>query len=158
MALMAAADRQSHCQNPVSLMAAEPSSSPSTPSLPPQKFLLPLWLLTLTASPQLLGVSNRKIEAVAVADHSPSPNHEYILDSDHLVDYTPVDHVGDGLMSDPVDDPLIYLNTGDQHVAADVGRWKQIRVDDVNCTAHKLPSLSWRPVSIDVYFGSYLSI
>ena len=57
---------------------------------------------------------------MAAADHSPSPSpiHEYILDSDHLVDYVPVDHV-DGLMSDPVDDALIDLNTGDQHVAAE---------------------------------------
>ena len=80
---------------------------------------------------------------MAAADHIPSPssNDEYIIDSDHLVDYAPVDHV-DGLMSDPVDDPLIDLNTGDQHVAADfVGRCKQIRVDDVNSAARKLPLL-----------------
>ena len=95
---------------------------------------------------------------MAAADHSPSTspsqNHEYIIDSNHLVDYAPVDHV-DVLMSDPVDDPLIDLNTGDQHIAADVdlntgdqhvaadvvGRWKQIRFDDVNNAARKLPSL-----------------
>ena len=80
-----------------------------------------------------------------MTDHSPSPspnpNYEYILDSDHLIDYIPVDHV-DVLMSDTVNDLLIDLNTGDQHVAADVvGRWKQIRVDDVNSAARKLPSL-----------------
>ena len=125
MALRAAADRQSHCQNSVSLMVAEPPSPPSTPSLPPPTLPLSLRSLTLTASSQPLAFSARIIEAVAVADHSPSPsqrsNHEYILDSDHLVDYVPADHV-DVLMSDLVDNPLIDLNIGDQHVAADVGQ------------------------------------
>ena len=64
-----------------------------------------------------MAVSTTIIEAAA--DHSSSPNHEYILYSDHLVIYAHVDHI-DGLMSNPVDDPLIDLNTGDQHVAADV--------------------------------------
>ena len=145
LALRAAADRQSHCQNQVSLMAAEPPSPPSTPSLPPPTLPLPLRSLTLTASPQPLTFSARITETVAAADHSPSsspnPNYEYIFDSDHLVDYVPVDHV-DVLMSDPVDDPLIDLNIGDQHVAADVvRRWKQIRVDDLNSGARTLPSL-----------------
>ena len=134
----------------MSLMAAEPSSLPSTPSLPPPTLPLPLRSLTLTASPQPLAFSTRIIEALAAADHSPSPcsnpNYEYIHHSDHLVDtvpvdYLPVDHV-DGLMSDPVDDLLIDLNTGDQHVAIDVvGRCKQIRVDDVDSAARELPSL-----------------
>ena len=82
---------------------------------------------------------------MGAADHSPSPspspNREYILDSDHLVDYVPVDHV-DVLISDSVDDPLVDLITGDQHVIADVvGRWKQFRVDGVNSAARTLPSL-----------------
>ena len=122
-------------------MAAEPPSSPSTPSLPPLTLPLPLLSLTLTASPQPLTVSVRIIDAMSDHSPSPNPNYEYILDSDHIVYYVPVDHV-DGLMSDPVDDLLIDLNTGDQHVAADVaGRWKQIRVDDVVSAARKLPSL-----------------
>ena len=74
MTLRAAADRQSHCQNPMSLMAAEPPSSPSTPSLKPPTLPLPLRSLTLTASSQPLAFSASIIEAVAVADHSPSPS------------------------------------------------------------------------------------
>ena len=62
-------------------------------------------------------------------------------------------------MSDPVDDPLIDLNTSDQHVAADVvGRWKQIRVDNVTALLVRCLRLSWRQVSIDVYFGPYVFI
>ena len=76
--------------------------------------------------------------AVAVADHIPSPNHEYIHDSDHFDDYAPVDYVDD-LIADHVDDRPVDLNTGYQRVAVDVvDRWNQIRVVDVNSAARKL--------------------
>ena len=122
----------------MSLMAAYPLSSPSKPSSLPPTLPLSLRSLTLTASPQPLVVSTRIIVTVAVADHTPSPNHEYIHDSDHLDDYAPVDHV-DGLISDPVDDHLVDFNTGYQRVAVDVvDCWKQIRVVDINNAARKL--------------------
>ena len=83
-----------------------------------------------------MAVSTRA--TVVVADHSPSPNQEYIHESDDRITSL-ITLLLIMSTADPVDDRLFDLNTDDKRVAVDVvDRWKQIRADDVNSAARKL--------------------